>query len=78
VQWFVLIAVGYLTIFVMHLAATRGRKTAQHGPSAAPSPVIHRGDISSSPALPDEGVDARIARIIREIPQRRVRQHSHV
>ena len=77
VQWFVMLAIGSFTVLVIHFGLVWYRRIS-HPVTAAPGPAaahllagVHRsGDVS------DAEIDARIAKIIREIPQRRVRQHS--
>ena len=76
-QWFAAVALAGFTVLVIHFALAWYRKIPQHGrPASRASGLLLRVGITAVDNLPEAPVDARIARIISEIPQRRIRQHS--
>ena len=71
-----MVAVGGLTVLVVHFALVWYRKMPHpRHPATQPSGVLLRAGVTRLGDLPEVAVDARIAKIINEIPQRRIRQH---
>ena len=77
VQWFAMIAIGSLTVLVIHFGLVWYRRISHHVARAPQAAGVQlRAGVRRSRDISNEEIDARIAKIISEIPQRRVRQHS--
>ena len=72
-----MLAIGSLTILVIHLGLVWYRRISLDvGSVMRPAGAHLRAGVRRKRDVSDDEIDARIAKIISEIPQRRVRQHS--